>query len=534
MKRKLTLLFGACLVLCVAGLALAVIRPSAVPAWARMNPEKLPAWARFGEAKHPKADDAGLFCKEHGVPEKFCTLCHPDLKDKLLLCKEHGGIPEDICTLCHPEAAKKYDLKMCKEHGLPEEFCVKCGKGPEAALNLPDDGWCGTHNKPEATCDECLKDPKSHDAASTAVATRVCRLPLPTVRLKSAKLVRQVGIRTAEAVLESHAHKLSANAETAYDANRYAEVSPRVAGFLREVKVDLGKSVRPGEVLAIVDSAEISSAKTQYLTAQSAIQLAQATFNRTKALTASGSIAGKQELEAQTALNQAQAAVMDTEQRLRNLGFSDAQLQQIAKVKDTRNFLDVVAPIEGTVVVRHAVKGEAVKSDAQLFAVADTSKVWLWIDVYESDIASVAPGQAVTFTISGTDAPVFKGTVTWVGAEVNQQSRTTRIRAELANPDGRLRANQFGRADIQVGAEHKAVVVPKAAVQRKDNVDLVFLPESEAGVYRPQRVTTKATDRNDFLEVTWGLKAGQKVVTNGAFLLKTEIMKGAIGAGCCE
>jgi cobalt-zinc-cadmium efflux system membrane fusion protein len=77
------------------------------------------------------------------------------------------------------------------------------------------------------------------------------------------------------------------------------------------------------------------------------------------------------------------------------------------------------------------------------------------------------------------------------------------------------------------------VVVPKEAVQRKDNVDVVFLPEGE-GVYRPQRVTTKPTDRGDVLEVTWGLKPGQKVVSKGAFLLKTEIMKGAIGAGCCE
>lgn len=74
-------------------------------------------------------EDAGLFCKEHGVPEKFCTLCHEELKGKLLACKEHGGLPEDICTLCHPDVEKKYNLEMCPNgHKLPKHFCAECSK----------------------------------------------------------------------------------------------------------------------------------------------------------------------------------------------------------------------------------------------------------------------------------------------------------------------------------------------------------------------------------------------------------------------
>jgi membrane fusion protein, heavy metal efflux system len=165
--------------------------------------------------------------------------------------------------------------------------------------------------------------------------------------------------------------------------------------------------------------------------------------------------------------------------------------------------------------------------------------MWLWIDVYENEIARVKPGQPVSFTISGTDPEgvghAFVGEVTWVGTEVNDRTRTTRVRAELINASGRMRANQFGQAEIQVGTAHKVVVVPKAAVQRKDDVDVVFLPEAEQGArYRPQRVVSRPTDRDDVVEVTWGLKPGQRIVTKGSFLLKTEIMKGAIGAGCCQ
>ncbi len=88
------------------------------------------------------------------------------------------------------------------------------------------------------------------------------RRPLPTVRLASEEIARLVGIETGPAGEIRHAHSLTANAETAYDARRYATVSPRVAGFFREVQVDLGRRVRPGEVLAVVDSAEISAARS--------------------------------------------------------------------------------------------------------------------------------------------------------------------------------------------------------------------------------------------------------------------------------
>lgn len=77
--------------------------------------------------------DVGLYCKEHGVPEKFCTLCHEELKGKLVACAEHGGLPEDICTLCHPEAEQKYKLEMCPNgHKLPKHFCSECSKRPAA------------------------------------------------------------------------------------------------------------------------------------------------------------------------------------------------------------------------------------------------------------------------------------------------------------------------------------------------------------------------------------------------------------------
>ncbi len=352
---------------------------------------------------------------------------------------------------------------------------------------------------------------------------------MPDVQLASADLARRIGIETEPVVKERHAHRLTCNAETAYDARQTAEVVPRVSGVLREVRVDLGQVVRKGEVLAVIDSSQVGAAKVQYLMARSTLDLAQVTYDRTVKLTQANAAPAKNELEALTALNQARATLLDAEQKLRNLSFTDADLARVAKDNDTKNLLEIVSPIDGTITTWDATIGEAVEPTTHLVGMSDTRRTWLWIDVYENDSASVLNAQPVTFTISSTEAPVFTGKVTWIGTEVNATTRTARVRAELANPDGRLRANQFGQAKIQVEPEHEALVIPRTAVQEDGETKFVFLPMS-ATVYHPQRIETLATDRDGMIEVVRGLEPGQRVVTTRAYMLKTELFKDRLGA----
>jgi cobalt-zinc-cadmium efflux system membrane fusion protein len=528
----------------VAALALLVVAFAAALGVAVVRPDLLTKWAKAPAVAQAQADDGGLRCVEHGVPEKFCTLCHPELKGKLMWCEEHG-VPEDICTLCHPEVKAKYDVTTC-EHDLPAEFCPKCGKGQ--APNLVEDGWCEEHNQPEATCPQCKaeaaekgeaaeekeEEPKGEPSKGTEAAERKADIrPLSIVKLKRPELAGKIGLQTAPATEERHAHQLRGNAEAAYNASRYAEVRPRISGFAHEVKVEAGDEVRRGQVLAVIDSAEVGSAKAQYITAASEVALAEATHKRTMALVQRDAIPGKNQLEAETALNRARASLMEAEQRLRNLGLTDQELARILETRDTQTLLNVVAPIDGTVVAREAVVGEAVEPTTQLFDVADTSLMWAWIDLSERDASLVTKGQPVTFTVAGSDGPGYAGQVFWVGTEVNPQTRTTRVRAELKNHDGKLRANQFGRAEIQVEEEHTSLLVPKAAVQDFERARLVFLAQAD-GSFRPQRVMTRPTSRSDVVEVTWGLKPGQRVVTARSYLLKTELMRDALGAGCTD
>ncbi|HEV3122344.1 MAG TPA: efflux RND transporter periplasmic adaptor subunit [Isosphaeraceae bacterium] len=396
---------------------------------------------------------------------------------------------------------------------------------------LIDDGWCDLQAERQKKAAGAQAE-----GAKSAAQTKgrdgspaECRRLLPVIRLAAPEVARRIGLETAPVVSERHAHQLIANAETAYNAQHMAEVIPRVGGVLREVRVNLGQVVARGEVMAVVDSAQVGAAKASFLAMRAEVDLARVTYERTLKLTQAKAAPAKTELEQLTALTHAETNLRDAEQKLRNLGFNDADLERIASSKDTRNLLEITAPIDGTIITWDATMGEAVEPTTQLFALADTSGMWLWIDVYERDIVAVSPGEPVTFLISGTEEPIFSGKVTWMGTEVNTLTRTTRVRAELPNPEGRLRANQFGSATIRVGAPHDAIVVPRRAVQNADGAALVFVAQSD-GSFRPQRVLTVPSVSDSLLEVTWGLKPGERVVTTRSYTLKAELFRDRLGA----
>jgi cobalt-zinc-cadmium efflux system membrane fusion protein len=139
-------------------------------------------------------------------------------------------------------------------------------------------------------------------------------------------------------------------------------------------------------------------------------------------------------------------------------------------------------------------------------------------------------GAAVTVHAEG--AGDVEGRITWISAEVDPRTRTVSARAELPNPDGRLRANQFVRATVRVAGFDGAVEVPRDALQRLGTDTVVFVRTGE-GEYEPRLVSVSRT-AGDVVHVNGEIDAGEPVVVEGAYLLKTELSRDAIGAGCCE
>ena len=380
-----------------------------------------------------------------------------------------------------------------------------------------DDGWCSSHDRPEETCALCSEQ-NDHSQS------RPCLVPLPTIQLASTSMARTIGLEYAKAKSRRHVDRLVGNAEISYATHDYAEVRPRVAGRITEVPVEEGEIVKRGDLLLIVDSADVGTAKATYLGFRPIAELAQRTYDRTEALVRSDAVAQKFALESKAALNKANADLLNATQRLLNLGYSNAELEEIYKTKDNSSRLRILAPMDGVLVMRHAVVGEAVEPVTMVFSITDTRHMWCWIDVYENEINAVRIGQKVTFTIAGTEEPVYKGKVELIDFEVNATTRTIHVRAALENPDFGLRANQFGTAVIELNEPHEMVVVPTDGVQLVGDDDVVFLPES-GGSFRPQRIVSKACDEPGMTEVVWGLKPGETVVTTGSFLLRSELMK---------
>jgi cobalt-zinc-cadmium efflux system membrane fusion protein len=194
--------------------------------------------------------------------------------------------------------------------------------------------------------------------------------------------------------------------------------------------------------------------------------------------------------------------------------------------------LPLRAPFAGIVVERSAVIGEVVDSRTPLFSIADTSKMWAMLDIYESDIPRARDGQSVVFQADGLPGEQFAGRVTWISSHVERRTRTLKVRAEIANADGLLRSGMFGKASISVRKDESALVVPKEAVQWEGCCNVVFVKSSDV-LFEPRKVKLGYETERAFV-VEYGLDAGEEIVTVGSFLLKTEILKGNIGAGCCE
>lgn len=354
------------------------------------------------------------------------------------------------------------------------------------------------------------------------------------ITLATPSIARTAGIEYALVGTSDLRREIERNAEVVYDASKYARLSSRAGGVIIEVYKDLGDRVKKGDVIATVDSMALGSAKANLLQSSELLALWQANAEREESLMIKGVSTERALLEAQTHLAEARIAVSRAKQQLRNLGLSDEDIARSAKENDTGSLLRITAPFNGTLVEREAVMGEVVDENDMLFAVADTSVMWAMIDLTERDLSTVRKGQEVSFQIDGIPNRNFPGRLTWISTQLDKKTRAIKARTELDNGDGMLKAFMFGRATISAGAGAEAVTIPKAAVQWDGSCNIAFVRTSEDGTtFQPVQLTL-GFDAGDHYEVLSGLSGGETIVTGGSFVLKNELLKDSMGAGCCE
>ena len=404
----------------------------------------------------------------------------------------------------------------CRGHGLPESKCTVCN--PELTEGFKAAGdWCAEHGYPESACPTCnpMAPPGSREEAAVEPGTRI--------RFKSEETEARAGIETAAAGVRGMGVGVQVTARLAFDADRVAEIRSPTGGVVRELLADLGDVVSAGSPLVALESGEVGDLRAQLAAARERSRTAETDLGRQQGLRAEGIASPRQEELATQELEAARSRVRAAEAALRAAGASG----EGASGRHT-----VVSPIAGTLVRRPVVLGSAVSGVDLLAMVVDTTRIWALLDVQEEDIGAVRLGQAVSLEVDRITDRAFRGEITWIAAELDPRTRTVLARAELDNSAGLLRAHQFGRAVIEVAPSAELVVVPKAAVQRLDDGAVVFVRTGQ-GVYEPRAVDVGRSDLGQ-VEIKGAIEPGDVVVTTGAFLLKTELRKDAIGAGCCD
>ncbi|MBN8908781.1 MAG: efflux RND transporter periplasmic adaptor subunit, partial [Rhodospirillales bacterium] len=229
---------------------------------------------------------------------------------------------------------------------------------------------------------------------------------------------------------------------------------------------------------------------------------------------------------ARQAASEAEATLQAAERKLQVLGLSPPSLQDKARGPIR---LPVLAPFAGTLIERQVAVGDQVTDASPLFRLSDLNTVWAIASVFERDIGRIAIGQTASVTVPAYPGRQFEGKVTWIADVLDEKTRTLKIRIDLSNADRLLKPGSFARVTVTSSDPQDALLVPTDAIQQQGNETIVFVDEGN-GLFKRQVVQVGARTR-DAAAIVGGLQEGQKVVTNGAFALLSELEKSSFAGG---
>ncbi|HWP93652.1 MAG TPA: efflux RND transporter periplasmic adaptor subunit [Thermodesulfobacteriota bacterium] len=341
------------------------------------------------------------------------------------------------------------------------------------------------------------------------------------------KSIQSANLKIEEVSLKSLKSILQAPGKIQFNENKLAHVGSRVPGKIDEVIANLGDKVKEGDRLAVIDSTELGTAQSEYLKAKANLLAEAKSYQRAKKLLEGKAISLGEYQKREAEYLNVRAEFKAAEDRLHLLGLSEEEVKRIGSEHIIRSKVAVRAPFSGTVVERHATLGEVIEPATNLFTVADLSTLWSIADVPEKDIPQVKTGLPVEVRVSPYPDDMFKGIVTYIGDQIDPSTRTVRVRTEVDNSLGKLKPEMFATVFITTDVVTNVLAIPGEAVQTDGNKKIVFIDKGNGGFEKREVSLGRQVD--SFYQVVEGIKAGEKIVTKGSFLLKSEAQKGEIG-----
>ncbi len=319
-----------------------------------------------------------------------------------------------------------------------------------------------------------------------------------------------IGVQYAT-VSEQHISKtLRTVGRVTYDETKIAHVHTKFSGWIEKVHVDFtGKLVKKGQPLVSIYSPDLVSTQQELLIAK-----------RSRDILSDNPYP--------EVSRQARTLYDSTRWRLRLWDVTEAQIKEIEKRDEPLKTLSLHSSIDGYVLNRNVFPGQQVSPEMELYTIVDLSNIWVLADIYEYEVPLIQLGQTARMTLAYYPGKTFQGKVTYISPEMDKSTRTLKARIDFANPSLQLKPDMYANVELEVDFGKK-LAVSQNAVLDSGTSKTVFVAR-ENGYFEPRQVTL-GPKVNDQLIVLEGLKAGEKIVTSGNFLIDSESqLKSAVGS----
>ena len=323
-----------------------------------------------------------------------------------------------------------------------------------------------------------------------------------------AKARQLSGLQTAKAAVKPLTKSIRTTGKVAMNESGRTYITSRVEGRIDELYVTAdGEYIAPGQAIAAVYSPTYLAAQEEYLLTLENIQK----------------------------LKNAGADVVKINSRLRDaalrklqlLNVSDDAIAQLEQTRQPQDHMMIYAQFGGTVLEKQLLPGAYIMPGDKLYSLSDLSSVWLNVDVYEKDIANVAPGQTVTVTSGAYPGETFNGQVVFINPILDDATRTVKVRVEMANPGGRLKPNMFVNANLTIPLGD-TLVIPESSLIDTGSRKVVFVAQKEDTFVKREVVVGQQAD--GYVQILSGLQPGETVVTAATFLIDSQTKLGSFGS----
>jgi len=429
--------------------------------------------------------------------------------------------------------------------GIAGEILALAGCGKNAAADKRE-VKSEAEEKPEGvvgdlTVEQVLKTKCPH---GLTIECAECRYEVGVVKLDASLMQPAAGagtglVKTIRVAKSKMNTAVKITGEVRMNENSAVHVSPRIPGVIRAVNVDIGAEVSKGDVLFTVDSVELGQALSDWEKNQAMAELSNKNFQREKSLYEKKVGSESDMIEAQMKHEEYQIALKASEQKLHVLGLTQ---DDVARINPDRHdslsgSLAVRAPMNGTIIEKHAVVGELVEPSKDTMVLADLNSVWVWGGVYERDLGlvlsrKITDGIPVELSVPAFPETLFRGNMNYIGAIMDEATRTVKVRTVIDNRDRRLRPGMLCQGRILVTTDEEVLAIPKMALLSDEGVDFVFTHMKDDYYLRTN--VKKGRDFAEGVEILHGLAPGQTIVTEGAFVLKSDALRSKMGAGCAD